>query len=350
MSDFMAALVDLLPEHNSLKKRNNELFNVLDKSVGEWFDNHNIQDIYDALFLNTATGKYLDLHGKDFGVIRKAGESDEDYKNRLIISSLKHLTPKYLKTLYDLDLYVSVLAFSISNNDLTSNNPYINQYGYMAENTNGIMDIINNKFILDANFLWITSDDVNNYIIDVNDYNILPQYREIYTLKNINSYFYYNLNIKEVKLYLPNVTTSYNVFSNNYNLEKASIDLPHTTDASAMFGACNHLTEVDLNLPIATNIHALFLWCAKLTSINLDFPLASNCNSLVEGCDELESVTLSLPSLTSYQWIFDDCPKLKTINLTIPSSIVNDMISYIESLELQYLESLIINGEEVDLT
>lgn len=349
MSDFMTALVDLLPEHNSLKKINNGLFTVLDKSVGEWFDNHNIQAFYDALFLNTATGKYLDLHGKDFGVIRKSGESDEDYKKRLIISSLKHLTPSYLKTLYDLDLYVNVLAFSIQNNDLTSNNHYINKHGYMAENKNNIMDIINNKFVIDTDFLWVISEGPANYIIDVNEENVLSQYREIYTLKNINGYFYYNLNIKEVKLYLPNVTTSYNVFANNYHLEKASMDLPYTTDASAMFGACNHLTEVDLNLPIATNIHALFMWCAKLTSIDLDFPLASNCNSLVEGCDELESVTLSLPSLTSYQWIFDDCPKLKTINLTIPADLVTGMISYIESLELQYLESLIINGEEVEI-
>ena len=89
MSDFMTALVDLLPEHNSLKKINNGLFTVLDKSVGEWFDNHNIQAFYDALFLNTATGKYLDLHGKDFGVIRKSGESDDSFNAR--VAELKAL-------------------------------------------------------------------------------------------------------------------------------------------------------------------------------------------------------------------------------------------------------------------
>ena len=42
MSDFMDALVDLLPEHNSLKKPNNPLRRVLDLSVGEWFDRHDI--------------------------------------------------------------------------------------------------------------------------------------------------------------------------------------------------------------------------------------------------------------------------------------------------------------------
>jgi len=155
MSDFLDALVDLLPEHNSLKKSQNQLRRVLDLSVGEWFDRHSIQDLYDNLFLMNSTGGYLDCHGRDYGVYRQLNESDDAYRERIVQEKLDHLTPKYLLELYGLNLYVYVNDFDVEDNTLTSDNPYINNVGYMSEASNEIKSILNGKFILDGEVTWL---------------------------------------------------------------------------------------------------------------------------------------------------------------------------------------------------
>ena len=148
MSNFIDALVDMLPEHSALKKKDNELRKVLDYSVGAWFDAHDVQDFYEQLFLTSATGKYLDLHGKDYAVYRKTDESDEDYRERIVQEKLEHLTPEYLKSIYGLTLYVFVDDFDASENTLTSDNVYINHDGYMAEAPVDLQRIIEKKFVL----------------------------------------------------------------------------------------------------------------------------------------------------------------------------------------------------------
>ena len=156
MSDFLDALVDLLPEHNSLKKSQNQLRRVLDLSVGEWFDRHSIQDLYDNLFLMNSTGGYLDCHGRDYGVYRQLNESDDAYRERIVQEKLDHLTPKYLKELYGLKLYVFVDEFDVTDNFLTSDNPYIEGVK-MAEASSDIQTILNNKFVLNEEIIWLTN-------------------------------------------------------------------------------------------------------------------------------------------------------------------------------------------------
>ena len=155
MSSFMRALVDMLPEHNSLKNPDNPLFRILDLGVGEWFDNHDIQDLYDNLFLTEASGPYLDLHGNDYGVYRQDGEGDDEYRSRIIMDKLEYLTPEYLRDLYGLTLYVYVSSFDAHDNTLTSDNPYINQSGYMAVADESIQGILNGKFIIDGEISWL---------------------------------------------------------------------------------------------------------------------------------------------------------------------------------------------------
>lgn len=150
MSDFMTALVDLLPEHNKLKDTRNPLRKVLDLTVGEWFDNRDVQDFYEQLFLQSATGAWLDLHGRDYGVVRQLGESDEDYRIRIVQEKLEYLTPEYLDSVFDLVLYSYVQGFDASENTLTSDNPYIDGYGYMSEMNDTVFDILNRKFVLDS--------------------------------------------------------------------------------------------------------------------------------------------------------------------------------------------------------
>lgn len=154
MSMFIDAIIDLLPEHNSLKNPNNELRKVLENTVGAWFDNRNIQDFYDNLFLNYATGKWLDLHGNDYGVTRQAGESDEDYRVRIVQDVTEHLTPEFLKSVFDVEVFVKVDEFDPSENMLTSDNFYITQYGYMASASQSVEDKLDSKFVLDGGLEW----------------------------------------------------------------------------------------------------------------------------------------------------------------------------------------------------
>lgn len=155
MSDFVEALVDLLPEHNSLKDTSNDLRTVLDKSLGAWFDNYDVQTLYDNLFLNSSTGEYLDLHGRDYGVYRQSGESDDSYRERIIQEKNDRLTPEYLQSLYGLSLYVYVASFDATDNTLTSDNPYINSTNYMAVADTSIQNMLNSKFILDGGLTWL---------------------------------------------------------------------------------------------------------------------------------------------------------------------------------------------------
>ena len=154
MSDFMDALVDILPEHNSLKESYNPLGIVLDRSLGEWFDNRSIQSFYDNLFINYAHGEWLDLHGQDYGVIRQSEESDDEYLRRIVQEVLEHLTPVYFRELYELVLYTFVEDFDPSENMLTSDNPYINSEGYMCNASDEIEALINAKFVVGEGVTW----------------------------------------------------------------------------------------------------------------------------------------------------------------------------------------------------
>lgn len=153
MSVFMDLLCEMLPLRSNLQNENNPLRVVLDKSVCEWMDNHSHP--FDELFLTTAEGGWLDAHGKDYGVVRRLDETDEDYRKRIIYEKLDELTPQMLKEMYNVGLYSYVSSFSVSDNDLTSDNPYLNQNGYMGSVDSDTQSILNGKFILDKGVEWI---------------------------------------------------------------------------------------------------------------------------------------------------------------------------------------------------
>ena len=161
MSDFIENLVDLLPEHNSMKKPDNQLRQVLDYSVGEWFDNRfDITSFRNNLFLQTATGKWLDLFGLDYGIPRKSEETDEDYRQRIIYEKLDNLTADTLINEYGLELYCYVTGFNAKNNSLTSDNPYLSNK-YMSIASDELKSILNNKFILDGGIFWLEDFKIN---------------------------------------------------------------------------------------------------------------------------------------------------------------------------------------------
>ena len=125
---------------------------VLDKSVGEWMDG--FEQPYDELFLSTASGGWLDAHGRDYGVPRKIDETDEDYRERIVYEKLDHLTVGLLYTVYGLDLFVFVEDFDPLENTLTSDNPHISN-SYMSIADEDLQSILNGKFVLEGEVTWI---------------------------------------------------------------------------------------------------------------------------------------------------------------------------------------------------
>ena len=152
MSTFVDMLCDMLPLHSAIQREGNELRKVLDKSVGEWMDG--FEQPYDELFLSTASGGWLDAHGRDYGVPRKIDETDEDYRERIVYEKLDHLTVGLLYTVYGLDLFVFVEDFDPLENTLTSDNPHISNK-YMSIADGDLQGILNGKFVLEGEVTWI---------------------------------------------------------------------------------------------------------------------------------------------------------------------------------------------------
>ena len=152
MSTFVDMLVEMLPLHSAIQREGNPLRRVLDKSVGEWMDG--FEQPYDELFLSTASGSWLDAHGRDYGVPRKLDEDDESYRERIVYEKLDHLTVGLLYTVYGLDLFVFVEDFDPLENTLTSDNPHISNK-YMSIADEDLQAILNGKFVLEGEVTWI---------------------------------------------------------------------------------------------------------------------------------------------------------------------------------------------------
>ena len=152
MSVFLDLLCGLLPLHSVLQVEGNELRKVLDRSIGEYFDN--VVDVKEELFLSSASGSWLDCFGRDFGVPRKLGEGDEEYRERIVFEKLEYLTVGNVMEFYGLDLFAFVSLYNPLQNQLTSDNPYISdRYMGIADDTT--KEILDKKFILDNGVVWI---------------------------------------------------------------------------------------------------------------------------------------------------------------------------------------------------
>lgn len=154
MSENGEEIINRLPDTSGLH-RNLDARKVIENTIGAWFDNLEEQDWFSQFFLNTATGKYLDLHGQTFDIQRKINESDEDYRNRIIYDGLGHLTVNFLLEVYNLELYSYVDDFDI-NNTLVSDNPYFNVNGFFGVAPDEVTkNILNKKFVLRNGVTWL---------------------------------------------------------------------------------------------------------------------------------------------------------------------------------------------------
>ena len=98
MSEYGEGIISRLHPLSPLKNENNAGHKFIDNTIGEYLDNYENRDKFDQLFLRSATGKWLDLHGKELGVYREIDESDEDYRKRIILEKTMHNTIPELKS------------------------------------------------------------------------------------------------------------------------------------------------------------------------------------------------------------------------------------------------------------
>ena len=155
MTENGEKILDMIPDTSNLSNPSNPMYKIIDKAVGGWLDNFEDQDLDSQLFLTSATGKYLDLHGQDYNIRRQLDESDEDYRNRIIYESMGRVTVNFLLDIYGVQLYAYVDNFDVSKNILTSDNPYISSDGYFAVVEDTAKSILDKKFILDTKVHWL---------------------------------------------------------------------------------------------------------------------------------------------------------------------------------------------------
>lgn len=109
------AITDLLQDKSMIKGTPFE--DLVNNTIGYFLEliEEGTVMMNDGCFLDTAEGKYLDLWGRDYGISRLDGESDDDYRIRLSILPLQRFT---IDTLYEL-YNVQLLTYKPGADDLT---------------------------------------------------------------------------------------------------------------------------------------------------------------------------------------------------------------------------------------
>ena len=158
MTLYGEEIIDRLHEKSVLRDTSNPMAKIIDYGIGSLLGDCDSDSFFDQFFLDSASGGYLDLWGKSFGVPRKLGEADDGYRQRIILESLGHLTVPYLREVYGLTLYCYVSGFDASDNDLTSDNPYACS-NHMTVASEEIQAILTKKFVIGTGLTFIGDDN-----------------------------------------------------------------------------------------------------------------------------------------------------------------------------------------------
>ena len=153
MSFYGSEIIDRLHPQSGLRRTGNSVARLVDDGVGGLLDSIDRDDFFDVHFMSDAVGGYLDVVGGDFGVPRKLGEEDEDYRSRIVYECLGHLTVPYLRDVYGVELYTSV---SGTGQRLRSDNPFlVGEYGLCIVCSDEVKSILVKKFVLDMVVEWV---------------------------------------------------------------------------------------------------------------------------------------------------------------------------------------------------
>ena len=154
MSLFGSAILERLSVNSPATDPSNPFYRVFDNSVGEWLDNFDVDQFHEDLFVNTATGKWLDLHGEQYDVHRHVDESDDDYRERVIQHTLGKLTPVLLGVEFGLGVYTDVDDFDIGGNVLVSDNYFIKDNGYIVFSDSDTRKLVEHSYIMTEAVRW----------------------------------------------------------------------------------------------------------------------------------------------------------------------------------------------------
>ena len=150
---YIEAITERLNNPN-LQREDNEGRMVLDGTVCEYLENYN-NHLMD-LFLTRATGGYLDLHARLYGLERHDGESDEALRGRVLTEErLLERTGDFLGL--NLTLWVYQDGVVDNKDTLTSRNPYLKEQhdtSYVFIGTGTDSEYVQDKFIV-GDILWV---------------------------------------------------------------------------------------------------------------------------------------------------------------------------------------------------
>ena len=140
-------ITEFLPSNCQATDDDNPFKQFLDNTIGYFLDvvDEQTDELNTSMFVQESVGKFLDLHGVDYNLKRLPNESDEDYRNRLLLDSLDRFTFEWLYELFDLQL----LTYNddYEDNMLLSDNHYLNNQ-YFIDCTDEIWNVINRKFVV----------------------------------------------------------------------------------------------------------------------------------------------------------------------------------------------------------
>ena len=139
MSVRWKTIVNRLHPETGLKDKDNQVSKIFDPVIGESLDNFNeyIDISVQNRFLLTATGKYLDKIGEDHSMPRVSGETDNEYRQRILNRMDQKLTVRYCKN-RGLMLWSIKGINSNIRDQLSSINTYTSaQYVAIPRNTSG---------------------------------------------------------------------------------------------------------------------------------------------------------------------------------------------------------------------
>ena len=160
LSDSGEAIINRLPLNSKVRDPNNPMYTIINNTVGEFLDSFDVTAWISQHFIQDATGKYLDVHGRDYGVKRKIDESDDDYRQRIIYEMLGHLTVGYIRDVYMVELYVrpaSNVTYDPAETMISDNEYFVEseKNGFIGVADEVTKEIINKKFVLGDSILWL---------------------------------------------------------------------------------------------------------------------------------------------------------------------------------------------------
>ena len=147
MTDSIDYINEIMPYNTGFE--GSDLYKILDETLGEYLDDlleNRISRAYNSNFITLADGEDLDTIGKRYGVTRGSGESDEDYRSRIIFQADKMVNLDNLLDL-DCDVYAYVEGYNLESTLLSRNITEASKVLIVSPNSTVKQTLVDNIFL-----------------------------------------------------------------------------------------------------------------------------------------------------------------------------------------------------------